>query len=167
MPTLALLRHAKSDYPPGVTDHRRPLSERGRGDAVAAGPVLRRRVPRPELVLVSSATRAQQTWQAAEGAWESRPHHVTEPRIYEASVDDLLLVVRDSGAADSLVLVGHNPGLAEFAAVLSDGTGDRAALNDMARKFPTSGLAVFTVDRPLAHLVAGGGRLASFDIPRG
>lgn len=166
--TIALLRHAKSAYPPGVADHDRPLSDRGRLDAPVAGRVLRERMGVPDLVLVSSAVRARQTWELVRSAFERPPHHTEEPRIYDASVDDLLLMVREvPDRVQSLVVIGHNPGLEEFAYVLSGETSDPAAVAAMSVKFPTSGLAVLTVDRPWGHLVPAVASLRSFDVPRG
>lgn len=166
--TIALLRHAKSSYPLGVADHDRPLADRGRLDAPVAGRVLRERVGVPDLVLVSTAVRARQTWELAGSAFEHPPHHADEPRIYEASVDDLLLLVREvPDRVQRLVLVGHNPGLEEFAYVLSGDASDPSVVAAMSVKFPTSGLAVLTVDRPWEHLVAGVAALRSFDVPRG
>ena len=48
MPTLALLRHAKSAYPAGVADHDRPLNARGRRDAPVAGRLLAQFLPTVE-----------------------------------------------------------------------------------------------------------------------
>ena len=165
---LGLLRHAKSGYPPGVADHDRPLAERGRLDAPAAGRVLRQRVGVPDLVLVSSALRAQQTWDLVLAAYDHPPHHQLEPRIYDASVDDLLLLLREQDAAlGSVVVIGHNPGLEELAFVLSGDASDPGAVAGMSVKYPTCGLAVLTLDRPWEHVVAGAAALRSFDVPRG
>ncbi len=69
---LILVRHAKSDYPPGVMDHERPLNGRGLRDAPRIGAWL---ATRPQsgagdvtCVLVSTARRAQLTWLLASGA---------------------------------------------------------------------------------------------------
>lgn len=106
------MRHAKSDYPAGVADLDRPLNDRGRRDAAAAGQwlaehwasIVRGRVE----VLVSSATRAQQTWALA---GEGCPATVrTEPRVYEAAVTTILDLVAASGAS-TVMVVGHNPTL--------------------------------------------------------
>ena len=59
---LILLRHAKSAWPEGVADRRRPLSERGRRAAPAIGGYMKREGLLPELILISTAERTQQTW---------------------------------------------------------------------------------------------------------
>jgi phosphohistidine phosphatase len=166
--TLALLRHAKSAYPAGVADHDRPLAERGQRDAVAAGPVLRTRISTPDLVIVSTAKRARQTWAEVVKAWPAPPHLVTNERIYEAWADDLLLLVRDTDeSVRNLVLVGHNPGFEELAFSLAAEDSDDTAMVSMSQKYPTCGLAVFEVEQPWAHLVHRGARLTSFEAPRG
>jgi len=165
--TLVLLRHAKSAYPEGVPDHRRPLAVRGEREAPVAGALIAQRVGTPDLVIVSGATRTRQTWELAARAWPTPPHTVVDERVYEASVDDLVLLLRElSGTPRCVVLVGHNPGVEELAFTLSDDVGDPDALRRMSTKFPTSGLAVFGVDRPWEHLVAGCARLRSFDVAR-
>jgi phosphohistidine phosphatase len=166
--TLALLRHAKSDWPDGVPDLRRPLGERGRRDAPVAGRLLAERMGVPDLVLVSPAQRTRETWELARAAFAHPPHVEFADDIYDASVEDLLLLLRStSERAASVAVVGHNPGLEELAFALSDGRGDADALRSMGVKFPTSGLAVFTTVKPWAHLVQGSCTLRSFDVARG
>jgi phosphohistidine phosphatase len=165
---IGLLRHAKSAYPPGVDDARRPLSERGLRDAPVAGRLLSERLGVPDLVLVSTATRTQQTWQAAAAAFPHPPHRRAEHVIYDASVDDLLLLIRSlDESVGSAVLVGHNPGLEETAFALSGDSSDPEAVRAMSQKFPTSALAVLSVPVPWAHVVPGAARLESFDVARG
>ncbi|MDH4353087.1 MAG: histidine phosphatase family protein [Actinomycetota bacterium] len=165
---LGLLRHAKSAYPPGVPDARRPLSDRGARDAPEAGRRLAERLGVPDLVLVSTATRTQQTWAAAQTAFPHPPHHRAEHLIYDASVDDLLLLIRSlDEAVGTAVLVGHNPGLEEAAFALSGDRSDPDAVRAMSQKFPTSALAVLSVELPWAHVVPGSARLESFEVARG
>ena len=166
--TVALLRHAKSDWPEGVPDLRRPLGARGRRDAPVAGRLLNGHIGVPDLVLVSPAQRTRETWDLAKAAFPRPPHVEFTDDVYDASVDDLLLLLRRTNErASSLVVVGHNPGLEELAFALSDGSGDRDALQAMGLKFPTSALAVLTTAQPWAHLVEGSCRLRSFDVARG
>jgi phosphohistidine phosphatase len=164
---LALLRHAKSDYPPGVADHARPLAARGEREAPLAGHLLLERLGTPDLVIVSGATRARQTWDLAAQAWPARPHTVVDDRVYEAGVEDLVLLLREVELRfRSVVVVGHNPGLEELAFALSDAHGDADADQRMGNKFPTSAVAVFDVLVPWDHLVNGSARLRSFDVAR-
>jgi phosphohistidine phosphatase len=165
---VALLRHAKSDWPEGVADLRRPLAERGRRDAPVAGRLLLERVGIPDLVLVSPAQRTRETWDLAKVAFARPPHTELSEAVYDASVDDLLLLLRDlSSRVSSVVIVGHNPGLEELAFALDDGQGDHPATARMGEKFPTSALAVLTTSREWGHLVFDSCRLRSFDVARG
>ena len=166
--TIALLRHAKSDWPDGVPDRRRPLGERGRRDAPVAGRLLQQRVGQPDLVLVSPAQRTRETWQLASAAFAHQPHLQIADDVYDASVDDLLLLLRDTAAhVESLVVVGHNPGLEQLAFALSDAGGDPDAIAAMGTKFPTSALAVLSTQMEWAHLVEESCTLRSFDVARG
>jgi len=163
---LILLRHAKSDYPEGVRDHERPLAERGRRDAPVAGGWIADHIGAVDDVLVSSAVRAQQTWELA----SSRVHVTgvvsTEPSIYEAPASTLLDIVRAlPDSSETVIMVGHNPGLEELAADLAT-DGDPDALGRMAMKYPTSGIAVIEGEGDWADLLRGA-RLVAFVIPRG
>ncbi|MFZ0323342.1 MAG: histidine phosphatase family protein [Actinomycetes bacterium] len=165
---LALLRHAKSAYPTGVSDYHRPLAERGQRDAPVAGQLLLSRLGVPDLALVSGAARTRQTLELARTGWPSQPHVVFDDRIYEASVDELMLLIREQEQRwDQIVLIGHNPGLEELAFTISDGGGEPSAIQAMGTKFPTSALAVFDVEVRWEHLAAGSGRLSTFDVARG
>lgn len=152
---LVLVRHAKSDYPPGVRDHDRPLNARGARDAPEIGAWLSAHVsPRDPLatrVLVSSALRAQVTWALAsehlDGWWDA-VEVAEEPRIYEASAATLARVVAEQRSSTrTVVLVGHNPGLADL--ILR-----RCVPDDVSRsataKFPTSAVAVLEASAPWA-----------------
>ena len=122
---IILMRHAKSDYPPGVADHDRPLNARGRRDAAAAAEWLARQrqdiVSGPLTVLVSSATRAQQTWAIAGDGFA--PAFTTEPRIYEASVSTIIDLAASVEGGTALI-VGHNPTLEECVRHLAAGADD-------------------------------------------
>jgi phosphohistidine phosphatase len=163
--TLVLVRHAKSDYPPSVEDHDRPLSERGERDAEAAAAALRGQ--EPELVLCSTAARARRTWDLIE---TGLGHPVTvryERALYNASSRAILGLVRgiDEGV-QRLAVVAHNPGTQELAEQLA-GRGKGGELRRMAQKFPTAGIAVLAVDGSWSELDAGGARLVAFHVPRG
>lgn len=118
MPTLILLRHAKSAYPEGVEDHDRPLSERGHRDAGRAGELLAAG-HRFDQALVSSARRAQQTWSHVAAFFPDVEPQVHDD-LYLASRDELLARVQGlPDEARSVVVVGHNEGLEQLASVLS------------------------------------------------
>jgi phosphohistidine phosphatase len=119
--TLVLLRHAKSAWPKGMDDADRPLSGRGERNALVAGQWLREHVPGIEAVVCSPALRTLLTWRLVSGELDVRPAFRLEPRIYAATVRDLITVVRGLPAdATTALLVGHNPGLSEVVGAITD-----------------------------------------------
>lgn len=166
--TLILLRHAKSARPGDGPDSQRPLAKRGRRDAVAAGRWLGERELVPQLALVSSALRTQETYRHIADELPDAPPADLRDDLYGASPGDLLDAVR-SVAEDvtAVLVVAHNPTVAMVANLLDDGSGD---VDDRARMrigYPTSAAAAFEVGGAWADLNPGGGRLIAFAVPRG
>jgi phosphohistidine phosphatase len=153
MRRLMLLRHAKTENDaPSGRDQDRRLDQRGRTDAAQIGGWIARHPPVPDLVLVSPAIRAHQTWELAAEAMQKvspQPRIELLPELYGADPSQLLQTIRAASSADpkTLLLVGHNPGMHELALALT-GSGDAAAHTALADNLPTSGLAVldFAVD---------------------
>lgn len=117
---LVLLRHAKSAWPDGVPDPQRPLNDRGRRDAGAAGRWLRDHVGDLAAVACSPATRTRQTWELVSAELTDPPAAAFDERIYAASPGELLAVVHDlPDTAASALLIGHNPGMEELVELLS------------------------------------------------
>ena len=134
--TLVLLRHAKSDWSGDEDDIDRPLAKRGRRQAPEAGRWLADHVARIDLAVVSPAQRARSTWDLVVAELGAGPPLRVDDRVYDASGGELLAVVRElPGDVRTAVLVGHNPGLEELV----------AALTDAATSMPTSALAVVGV----------------------
>lgn len=159
---LVLLRHAKSDYPPGVIDHDRPLNQRGRRDAPVAGAKIRASVGPLDVALVSTATRAQQTWQMA--AVEAG-QVVDSPQLYLATPGVMLSAIRGQ-QVNSVIVVAHNPGTEDLAARLCSDSGSPAYAR-MLTKFPTAAFAVLRADVPFADWDFGMARLEAFEVGRG
>ena len=117
---LVILRHAKSAWPDGVPDRKRPLAKRGRRDAPAVGQWLRNHVGRLDEVVCSPAERTRQTWALVAAELDHPPAVKFDDRIYGAPPAALLTVVRELPAsADTALLVGHNPGVQNLVALLS------------------------------------------------
>lgn len=152
--TLILLRHAKSDWSGTEADIDRPLSKRGLRQAPVAGQWLAHRVDSIDLAVVSPANRARKTWELASAELDSPPPNSIDDRMYAASASQLLDVVRDlADEADTVVLVGHNPGFEDLVSLL---TGESLSM-------PTSALAVIglngswsTASHSVATLLASG-----------
>ena len=119
--TLVLLRHAKSDWAEEVADIARPLGKRGRRQAPEAGRWLNTGLDRIDLAVVSPAARAWGTWELASAELARPPDPRVDNRVYAASVDELLAVVRDlPDDLGTVLLVGHNPGLEDLVLRLTD-----------------------------------------------
>jgi phosphohistidine phosphatase len=165
---LVVLRHAKSARPEGVTDHERPLGPRGRRDAPAAGRALAEADCLPGLALCSTAVRARRTWELAAAQWGTPPPVRHDPRLYHAGVPELLDVVRETPAeVETLLLIGHNPGLEDLVLTLAgDGLDD--TLDRVRAKFPTSAIAVLSWrGAAWRDLAPGAALLTSVTVPRG
>ena len=167
MRRLMLLRHAKTERAePGARDRDRTLTKRGRTDAQAIGAYMARHGLVPDLALVSPATRAQETWTLAADYFAKPPKAVDEERIYNASADNLLALIGETGRARSLLLVGHNPGFHDLAVALI-ASGDAVTRERLNEKLPTAGLVVIDLafdDWALLHPHSG--RLERFVSPR-
>ena len=163
---LFLLRHAKAEMPSEGDDVARALTERGRADAARVGAWLGAHAGAHLIVAHSSAVRSRQTAEIALKFLSPATKLVEIPAIYEAEFGDLLGVARQlPDLAESALIVGHNPGLAEFALRLC-GSGDAAALKAMARTFPTAALAVIGLPSALwRELSPGAGVLERFITP--
>ena len=140
MKTLTLLRHAKSSWKDAsLQDRERPLNRRGQRDAPIMAERIKKQGIRPSLILSSPAVRA---WATA----KIMAHEIGYPmeflqredRLYHASTRALLLVIADQDEGfNNLMIVGHNPGLSDFANHLMPGLTDN---------IPTCGFVSFEID---------------------
>jgi phosphohistidine phosphatase len=137
MKKLLLLRHAKSSWDDASQpDFERPLNERGRKAAPLVGRFLRERKVLPDLIICSTAVRARQTIALVIDAAGLETEVRYDARIYEASVQRLLEVIK--GIEDDrrlVMLVGHNPGFENLL----------ARLTNQAERMPTAALAEITL----------------------
>jgi phosphohistidine phosphatase len=163
---LLLLRHAKAVPATGRDDHERALLERGRRDAERIGAFVAAISMIPDLMIDSGAVRTRETATLVSEAWPQPVEARAEPGLYEASRHVLQHIVRAlPDAARDVMLVAHNPGLADLANHLV-GKGARDEMLRMAGKFPTAGLAILEFE--IEHwrdLEPGSGLLARFVTP--
>jgi phosphohistidine phosphatase len=164
---IVLLRHAKADWP-SVPDHERPLADRGRRDAPAAGQRLASLGFPLELALCSTAIRTRETWKLAAHELPQRPKTVYEDRLYEATLGDLLALLTETpDDVRNVLLVGHNPGIHALADALA-GSAEGDALSRMNRGgFPTAAIAVITLDGSWKSAEHGAGHLVDYWAPHG
>jgi phosphohistidine phosphatase len=146
MKTLHLLRHAKSSWKdPGLDDHDRPLSKRGRETARGIAAYLRRAKIAPDLVICSTAVRARQTLDPIAQAIKP-PKVVLEKGLYEATQEKIWKHLRGlPKSADCVLLIGHNPGLHDLALSLVDADSEEL-VPPRGGKFPTGAMASFRFD---------------------
>ncbi len=173
MRRLMLLRHAKSSWNDAdIDDIDRPLAPRGRKAAPLIGRHMSRAGLLPDLVLCSSALRARQTWELVVAEWDSAiaagaPRLEMRASLYLAPPGEILLMLqRLDDRIGTVMVIGHNPGMAALARQLA-ATGDPRGLNAINAKFPTAALAVITFD--VDHwraLAPGRGCLQSFVRPK-
>ena len=141
MKVLTIVRHAKSSWKDtGLSDRKRPLNKRGERDAPDMGLRIHEHGIRPSLIITSPAKRA---WATA----KIIAHEINYPleflqredRLYLASLDEILdtIVAQDNGF-NNLMIVGHNPGLTDFANFLVPG---------LTNNLPTAGVVSVEIDR--------------------
>lgn len=168
MRTLTLLRHAKSSWAdPGMDDHDRPLNARGLENCRRLARHLEESGVAPDLVLCSTAERARATLHGVFPGLRPPLDVRYDPRLYLAEPETLLDLIRAvPDRVGHVMVVGHNPGLEELAALLA-GSGPEALLARMQEKFPTGALAVIDFDVEAWREVAPrAGRLRLFAVPR-
>ncbi|MFJ6936351.1 SixA phosphatase family protein [Streptomyces sp. NPDC101132] len=163
---IVLLRHAKADWPQ-VSDHDRPLAERGRKDAPAVGLKLAETGITFDLALCSTAARTRETWKLAVQELPHRPKTVYEERLYEASLGELIALLNEtSDDVADLLVIGHNPGMHALADALS-GRAEGDTLQRMARSgFPTAAVAVVGFTGSWKSVEHGVGTLLDFWTPQ-
>ena len=141
MKTLTLVRHAKSDWSDtSLSDRDRPLNRRGERDAPDMGKRIVGHGIRPSLIVSSPAVRA---WTTAKIVAREIGYPLEflqrDDSLYLASLDDLLdVVVAQDDGFNSLMVVGHNPGMTDFANFLQPG---------LTNNLPTAGVVSVNIDQ--------------------
>jgi phosphohistidine phosphatase len=170
MRQLLLLRHAKSSWDDAsMPDRDRPLNARGRRSAAVMRQAMRELGLIPDIVLVSTARRTQETLEALE-PWDDAPLIEPMDGLYLANPIQLIAALHGvPETVRSVLLIGHNPGLHDLAVSLAGprtmASGTEAA-RALAAGFPTGALAEFVVAGSWWDLREGGGRLVRFLTPR-
>lgn len=155
------MRHAKSSWEEeGLRDRERPLNKRGKRDAPAMGILLRGRKFQIDCIVSSPAVRALSTAEAvADELQYEKGNIVQEARLYEASASHMLMVVHSwDNRLNTVLMVGHNPGLTHFVNQLTGMGVDNV---------PTAGIV--TVKYPIEQWCDVGevkGQIHSFEYPK-
>ena len=120
---LVLMRHAKTEpWYQGVMDEARALLPRGRKDAKLIADELKARQWLPDFVLMSTARRTRETWAAMSDEFPDARTEVMED-LYLAGTSALKAAVRDYETVPTVMVLGHNPGIHDFAMGISSQAG--------------------------------------------
>lgn len=157
--TLILTRHAKSAWDnPELADHDRPLTKRGRRSAEAIGDWLRQKGHVPDQVLCSSAKRTRETYKRM--GFELAPE-VTE-HLYLVTANQILRVLSQA-SGDTVLLLGHNPGISQFAGAIVA----KPPAHPKFGSYPTGATLVVEFDIDSWDKLAWrGGKVLDFTVPR-
>jgi phosphohistidine phosphatase len=142
---LMLMRHAKSDWHSHMTDIDRPLSDRGRRDAVRMGAYLNQNGLVPDRMVVSVARRTQETAELLlENLSVSEDCIVVDKELYLADRETILEII-ELYATDNqrLLLLAHNPGMDDIVSYLAS---SRPSLSDSGKLMTTCAAACFRVN---------------------
>ena len=161
MKRLLLLRHAKSSWDnPSLADFDRPLAPRGAKAAARMGRELFTRDWLPERALVSPAARTRQTWELVVAELPDAPSTHFPEALYDASAERMLgELQRAPETVNTLLILGHNPGLENLARLLVGDKSNAQAQARLREKFPTAALARFMFTGKWRELGAGAARL--------
>jgi phosphohistidine phosphatase len=164
---VGLLRHAKSSWKDeALSDFERPLNKRGCMSALRMGEEMRRLGTTFDRVVASPAKRVTETLELLQEGYGSALPVRFEPRVYEAPLQALLDIIRETDEeAQSVLIVGHNPAFARLAIYLT--RADDPLYLTVAGHYPTGGF--FLAELPISTWEAvepGTGRVLQFLKPR-
>ncbi|MDP1630903.1 MAG: histidine phosphatase family protein [Caulobacter sp.] len=147
MKRLILMRHAKAERSSADGDFGRALTDRGRADAALMGRLLADENLVPDIGLVSAARRTRESWEQVSEAFPEARTAVLQG-LYHAAADRILFEAEAAGVEhDTVMVVGHNPGLHALTIALLRAGGAGSALVARAEdRFPTATIAAFTFD---------------------
>ena len=161
--TLILTRHAKSAWDdPSLDDFERPLNGRGRSAALKIGQWLISEGHLPDTVLVSGARRTVETWGRMSEIMPATATMVSEPALYLATSDIILSVLR-ARKSPVIMLIAHNPGIADFAErILAE-----SPRHEKFLKYPTGATTIIEFKASSwLEIGWGEGKLIDFVVPR-
>jgi phosphohistidine phosphatase len=164
--TVFLLRHAKSSWSDStLADSDRPLAPRGERASRKLAKYIRQKSIEPSLVLCSPALRTRQTLEAVAPSLGKSCTVEVVPQLYGASARELLEQLQAlPERVESMMLIGHNPGLHELGLVLAS---QGALLPQLEDKFPTGALATLVVaGDDWTAVVPGAAELVDYVVPR-
>lgn len=162
---LIVMRHAKSDWNNNLSDHQRPLNQRGERDALSMGKHLVSQEIRPDCMVVSSAERTQQTARLMLYSFSiDNTQLVSEDELYLANHVTMLSVIKHYAQDNqTLLLLAHNPGIEELVIYLA---GQIPPLTENHKLMVTGSAAVFEFSSLEKLNLSGGAKLLALYRPK-
>ncbi len=122
MKTIYLIRHAKSDWGDfDINDAKRGLSERGKRDIPLMANELHKKNIKPDLIISSSSNRTKLTVQGLLKELDYSIKTIYDDELYLATPNTILSIIKNTNDKyKSIFIVGHNPGITDFANLMSD-----------------------------------------------
>lgn len=159
---LILVRHAKSSWgEPALNDIDRPLNKRGQKAAPAIAKHLADKDFIPAEVVISPALRTVETWDRMAPVFPDTALIRRVPDLYHAPAAIMMETLQNC-AASPVMMLGHNPGIADFAAQLLD----RVPAHPKFRDYPTCSTLVASFDAAdWAEVQPGTGQVLDFVVP--
>lgn len=160
--TLLLMRHADAEV--GLTtDFQRPLSLRGRQQGLSAGHALLTEYM-PNMVLCSTAVRAQSTLDLVFNEEKSKPDVTPTSSLYEASVSTALDMIKTSAASravepECVLVIAHEPTMSMLASQLAGPDSEPAAVHMANVGVMTAGVIALEFSSSWQKLGPGGATL--------
>lgn len=143
MQRLILLRHGEAEaHAPSRRDLDRALTPLGVAAVSRTANALAAAGAAPDLVLLSASVRTRETWQVAKASFPPSREEVM-PELYNAGMATLMAVANEA-EADTVMIVGHNPGMQGLALDLLARQGaDKATVARLEARFPPATAVVF------------------------
>jgi phosphohistidine phosphatase len=156
---LYLIRHAKSSWKNiSLDDFDRPLNKRGKNDAPIIGKLLKERINHIDLIITSPAKRTAETARIIGKNMDYTKMILYDEKIYEASANDLLQIIRElDDKISNVLLVGHNPGLTDLVNYLS---------NEIISNIPTCGVVAIEFKNTWMDIKVKDGKITFFEYPK-
>ncbi len=146
---LMLMRHAKSDWSSYTADIDRPLSKRGRQDAVRMGVYLNQQKLVPDRMVVSAAQRTRETaGLLLNNLPVAEKNVIIDRELYLADMETLCELIKlyaggDPRSWQRLLILAHNPGMDNMVNYLAS---TRPSLSASGKLMTTCAVACFHID---------------------
>jgi len=157
---FTIVRHAKSSWAAqGLSDHERPLNERGQRDAPRMATWLARTLYKPQALVVSSAVRAQETGRHFQERLSlAEANYINDSRLYLAGMKEWIEVLQDALQQNQdVAFFAHNPGVTNIINWLAD---------ESIFDAPTCAVAVIAIADDCERIDSGVGKLIAYKTPK-